>query len=246
MKISIITCTWNSKPFLEQSIKSVLSQDYQNIEYIFVDGGSTDGTIERIASINRPVMLLRDVGGGIAHAMNEGVRVATGDVIAHLHSDDYYLDGHVLTDIANIFEKQQCGWLFGRIQSDIDGQLISPTWLMPPFSLSRLEQGNFIPHPATFIRRDLFIQTGGFDSSIKYAMDYDLWLRLSKISSPLFVNRFIAAFRRHTGSLSTANPLPVLEEDYRVRMHHCTGGILKRLEHAARYIYRKSKVKYAG
>ena len=100
---SIVTCTWNSAEFLSQSIESVLSQDYPPAEYIFVDGGSSDGTLEMINAIPRDVIVLRDVRGGISHAMNAGLRIATGDVIAHLHSDDYYLAPDVLTKVGRVF-----------------------------------------------------------------------------------------------------------------------------------------------
>src|SRR5438309_10814003 len=100
MKFSIITCTWNSEPYLEQSIASVLAQDYTDIEYIFVDGGSTDGTLERIQAVPRPVRLLENVRGGRTRAMNEGIAAATGDVIAHMHGDDTYLNHRVLSIVA--------------------------------------------------------------------------------------------------------------------------------------------------
>ena len=100
MRFSIISCTWNSEPYLAQSIASVLAQDYPDIEYIFVDGGSTDGTLERIRSIPRPVKLIEDTRGGISRAMNRGIEAASGDVIAHLHGDDYYLHPRVLSMVA--------------------------------------------------------------------------------------------------------------------------------------------------
>jgi len=105
MKFSIITCTWNSEPHLAQSIASVLAQDYSNFEYIFVDGGSTDGTLERIRSIPRPVRLIENVRGGVPVAMNRGLAAASGDVIAHLHSDDYYLHPHVLSRVAEAMKR---------------------------------------------------------------------------------------------------------------------------------------------
>src|SRR5438045_551972 len=100
MKFSIITCTWNSEPFLEQSIASVLAQDHTDFEYIFVDGGSVDGTLERIQRVPRPVKLLQNVRGGRTRAMNAGIAAATGDVVAHLHGDDYYLHPRVLSSVA--------------------------------------------------------------------------------------------------------------------------------------------------
>ena len=231
MTFSIVTCTWNSEPFLEQSIASVLAQDYPNIEYIFVDGGSEDGTLERIQALGDRAKWVTGVRGGIAHAMNVGIKMATGDVVAHLHSDDYYLDALVLSDVAKAFTKTGTQWLFGRTKTDREGVLEIPGWAMPAYSRKRLLRGNFIAHPATFVRRSMFEQCGVFDESIKYAMDYDLWLRLSKKADPVFLDRWIAAFRSHSGSLSSANALAALADDHRVRCNHLGLNPLSRAYH---------------
>jgi glycosyltransferase involved in cell wall biosynthesis len=118
MKFSVVTCTWNSEPYLAQSIASVLVQDYPDIEYIFVDGGSTDGTLERIRSIPRPLRLIENVRGGISRAMNQGIAAASGEVIAHLHSDDYYLHPHVLSRVAEALTRTARGWAIGGIVVD--------------------------------------------------------------------------------------------------------------------------------
>src|SRR5512138_3071033 len=100
IKFSIVTCTWNSAAHLAQSIDSVLTQECSDIEYIFVDGGSTDGTLEMIRGVPREVRLIENVRGGISRAMNAGLEAATGDVVAHLHSDDYYAHPRVLSHVA--------------------------------------------------------------------------------------------------------------------------------------------------
>lgn len=241
LTFSIVTCTWNSEPFLEQSIASVLAQDYPNIEYIFVDGGSEDGTLERIQTLGDRAKWVTGVRGGIAHAMNVGIEMATGDVVAHLHSDDYYLDAHALSDVAEGFSKTGAQWLFGRTKTDREGNLEVPGWTMPTYSRKRLLRGNFIAHPATFVRRSMFEQCGVFDESIKYAMDYDLWLRLSKKANPVFLDRWIAAFRHHSGSLSSANALAALADDYRVRCNHLGPNPFSRAYHHLIHAVRKQR-----
>ena len=94
--ISVITCTRNSEPWLAESIASVLKQRSVSVEYIFVDGGSSDGTLERIRALHRPYTLIENVQGGIGEAMNAGIEAARGEIIAHLHSDDFYLHDDVL------------------------------------------------------------------------------------------------------------------------------------------------------
>lgn len=243
---SIITCTWNSEPYLAQSIESVLAQDYPHIEYIFVDGGSTDGTLERIASVPRRYRLLKNIGGGISRAMNEGVRVATGDVVAHLHSDDYYIAPNVLSTVARHLQKSQRNWLFGRILRDVDSKLEPEKYTSPRYSYSRLLRTNFIPHPATFVRREFIQRAGGFDTRLKYAMDYDLWLKLGELGEPVQLDEPLAAFREHQGSLSTRDRLPALDEDFRVRLSHVGVNPFARALHYARYLVRRKRILQAG
>lgn len=243
---SIITCTWNSEPYLAQSIASVLAQDYPHIEYIFVDGGSTDGTLERIKSLQRPYHLLTNVGGGISRAMNEGIRIATGDIIAHLHSDDYYLGPEVLSTVARHLQASGSNWLFGRILRDVGGKLEAEKYVSPRYSHSRLLRNNFIPHPATFVRREFIQRAGGFDIRLKYAMDYDLWLKLAELGEPVQLDEPLAAFREHQGSLSTRDRLPALEEDFRVRLAHVGPNPVARIMHYARYLVRRKRILQSG
>lgn len=239
MKFSVITCTWNSEPYLAQSIASVLCQDYPDIEYIFVDGGSTDGTLERIRAIPREVKLITDVRGGISRAMNEGVRMASGDVVSHLHSDDYYLYPRVLSDVAEIMSRTGAQWVFGRDMTDLDGKLVAENYAIPKYSYNELLRLNFVPHPSTFIRRELFERVGGFDESLKFSMDYDFFLRIGKVAEPVQVDKHFTAFRAHSGSASTANALRGFNEDFRVRLRHASWFPWALLYHGAYYVWRR-------
>lgn len=233
---SIITCTRNSEQYLPATIKSVLTQQGADYEIVFVDGSSTDNTLALIDNVRCRKQVLLGVTGGISKAMNAGVRAARGDIIAHLHSDDYYAHPRVLEAVARGFaDYPDREWLFGRCLSDIDGDVLRESYTVPKYSYSRLLQGNFIPHPATFLRRSAFTKMDGFDESIRYAMDYDLWLRLGKYSMPIQLDEHLAVFRRHAGSLSTANKVAALECDMRVRLKYMSGGILTRFAHYARY-----------
>lgn len=243
MKISVITCTWNSEPYLAESIESVLAQDHPDIEYVFVDGGSTDGTLERIAAVPRPCKVVHNVRGGISRAMNEGVKVATGDIVAHLHSDDHYLQPDVLSTVAKAMEDERSGWCYGRIQRLVDGALIPEGYTAPMFSSSRLLRRNFIPHPAAFVRRDWMNRVGMFDEKLKYAMDYDLWLKLAKLGQPVELNVPFAAFRVHGGSLSCANPQAAGKEDLKVRLSHCGRNPVHLFESWLRYWVRQRREK---
>jgi glycosyltransferase involved in cell wall biosynthesis len=247
MKFSIVTCTWNSEPFLADSINSVLAQDWPDIEYLFVDGGSKDGTLERIGEIQRPHSVLKGVSGGISRAMNAGIKAATGDVIAHLHSDDYYLDGRVLSRVASALERSGAAWAVGRIMVDQGGVLIPESRPMPPYSYAGLVASRyFVPHPATFVRREAFKKVGLFDESLRYAMDCDLWLRLGQLGDPAVITVPLAAFREHTGSLSSANQLASRDEERRVRMRYWRNAPVSSVVYLARHWLRVRRLIRAG
>ena len=245
MKISVVTCTLNSEAHLEESIASVLAQDLPEIEHVFVDGGSSDRTLEMIHAIPRKATLIENVGGGISRAMNAGIEAATGDVIAHLHSDDYYAHPKVLSYVVSALTRANAAWLFGRCLTDIDGKVLPEGFAIPPYSYRRLLKGNFIPHPATFVRRSLFKQAGGFDERIKYAMDYDLWLRLGRLAQPVQLDEHLAVFRAHPGSLSTANRMASFEDDFAVRMKYANNTPWSLAYHWAHYLVRRRRISVA-
>lgn len=244
LTFTVITCTWNSVAYLRESIASMLAQDHTGIEYIFVDGGSTDGTLEQIRALRRPYRLLENVRGGVSRAMNEGLHAATGDVIAYLHSDDYYLRPDVLSTVARHLETSRRGWLFGRTKTRIGDALLADDFVAPRFSYAQLLRGNFIPHPATFVRRDLMLRAGGFSTDLKYAMDYDLWLRLAKMAEPVQLDEALTAFREHEGSLSSSSRtrLAAMAEDFRVRRAYAGSNPIEQIGHYARYFVRRQRV----
>ncbi len=250
MKVSVITCCWNSEPYIAQCIASVQAQEGVEIEHIFVDGGSTDGTLERIQALpghaEGRVRWVTDVRGGISNAMNVGAKLATGDFIAHLHGDDYYLGTDAVFRAMAALAAAQARWAFGRIVSDLDGRLVPDSWAMPRYSWRRLLRGNFIGHPSVFVERELFLASGGFDTALKYAMDYDLWLRLAKQAEPLYLGFEVAAFRRHAGSLSTAQADKAFDEDHAVRRRHVGANPLARMFHELIYRRRLRRRAAAG
>jgi glycosyltransferase involved in cell wall biosynthesis len=243
LKFSIITCTLNSIKCLDQSIRSVLAQDYPDIEYIFIDGGSDDGTIDLINKIDRPIVLVNDIGGGISTAMNKGIECATGDVIAHLHSDDYFYHDKVISRASAILKETGAEWCFGRALNDIGGKISPEPWKVPIYSYKRILQGNFIPHVSTFVRKRIFTRLGMYNTSYRYAMDYDMWLRIGKAYSPAQVDEHWGVFRRHPGSISTANELDGFREDFRIRMAHIDKTPWNYANNYVRFLFRQYRLK---
>lgn len=221
MKFSIVTCTWNSAATLSETIRSVRAQTYPDVEHLFVDGGSTDGTLELIARECPQATVLLGVSGGISRAMNAGINAATGDVIAHLHSDDFYADDQVLSRVATALNKSGRKWAFGSMDTLCNGLRQPAPRRVRAFSPGRYAGGGIaILHPTVFVRREVFDAVGLFNEGLRYAMDIDLWLRIGPRFEPVEINATLAVFRIHAGSASTANASAARREEWQVRRRY--------------------------
>jgi len=237
-RFSIVTCTWNSAATLGDTLASLQAQTWRDFEHIFVDGGSRDGTLDLLAAYDADKRILHDVGGGISRAMNRGIEAARGDIVAHLHADDYYANPDVLAQVAHAFDTTAAAWIIGKIQVLRDGRLLPP-YPQRPFSYAAYAAGEAaIPHPAVFVRREWFGRVGGFDPRLRYAMDIDLWLRLAAATPPAQLDATLAVFREHAGSISTSNKLRAREEEFRVRKRHAHRAPLAFAVYCMRYLKR--------
>ena len=214
--------------YIAKSLESVNVQLYPDLEHIVVDGGSTDGTLEVVktfsAGTNR-IRWISEPDRGIANALNKGVELASGEIIGCLHADDYYSDETVLSQVAELFTNPEVVWVTGGI-SEVDSQGHDIRVLRARrFSGRRLLRNNIIFHPATFVRQADIRKVGGFDETLRYAMDYDLWLKLSTIAAPVLLNKQLACFRVHSGSISSTNRVEALCEEYLVRKRWLNGPL---------------------
>lgn len=235
---SIIVCCWNSIAHIRACVASIQAQTDQDLEIVFVDGGSTDGTLEFIESVNAPKKILRDVRGGIANAMNQGIQAASGTVLAHLHSDDYYIEPQVLSKVRAAFDAHPgTMWLYGRFKNDNNGAVVPPDYPFLPYSRSTLLRRNIVPHVSTFTKKAVFNDLGAFDERYKLAMDYEFWLRISGKYEPVQLDGYLGVFRRHEGSATTKHKLRSFNEDFKARFTH--GPLWRWPEFAARYVYRR-------
>lgn len=237
MDFSIITCTRNSMATLRDTLRSVQQQRGVTLEQIFVDGSSTDGTLDLLREQPGTVQILEGVGGGIARAMNAGIARATGEFVAHLHSDDYYLHDDVLRSVADRMRADGSDLLFGRIVSDVNGVQVPEPFVAPRFTPQRLLRRNFIPHPATFVRRSVFERHGGFREDYRLAMDYEFWLRVCGHCRVTQIDEVLAAFRVHAGSASQEYKCASFHEDFKARFAHAPASAWPEL--VARYVVRR-------
>jgi len=233
MKISIITVCFNSDAYIEKTIHSVLCQDYGDLEYLIIDGSSSDNTvsiIKKYAATNPRIRWISEPDAGIADAMNKGIALATGDVVAHLNSDDYYPENIMLSRVAACFrDNPDALWLTGGAMLVDAHDSVIRTIGVRNYSYRRLLRGNCLLHPATFLRREAFQQAGMFDSDLSYAMDYDLWLRVGAIAPPLRVDHPLACFRIHDKGLSSVNDELTMNEEFEIRKKYIgsSGGIYR-------------------
>jgi glycosyltransferase involved in cell wall biosynthesis len=193
-KVSIITPSFNQGRFLEAAIRSVLDQDYSNIEYIIVDGGSTDESVE----------IIKDRGH--ADALNKGFSQATGEILAWLNSDDIYFPSAVSDAVSVLKSRADVGMVYGDADLIDDSGAIVGQFGSKQTSYRQMLRGSVhIPQATTFFRADLWRQVGPLDLSLFFSFDYDLWVRLAKVSRLLYVPRRWAKFRIHGAGKTIVN-----------------------------------------
>ena len=240
MKLSIVTPSFNGLRFLDAAARSILSQtgDFE-LEWIVVDGGSTDGTVDFLRGLSDPrVRWLSEPDRGQSHAINKGLAMTTGDVVAWLNTDDVYAPG-ALAAVADAFGASPAAiWLVGRYEviDESDRAIRSSVVRYKERSLRRytyraLLRENFIPQPAVFWRREAGLEAGPLDESLHWTMDYDLWLRLGRQSDPLFLDRVLARFRLHPASKTGKVDRRQFDEQYAVACRYFGSDRMSRAVH---------------
>ncbi len=222
--VSIVTPSFNQAAFLEETICSVLDQDYEHLEYIIVDGGSTDGSLDIIQKYaDRLAWWVSEPDKGQTDAINKGFAKSRGDILAWLNSDDTYREGAISEAAAYLEAHPEVGAVYGDSNLINEQGAVIGKFPARQTDYQRLMRGYVhIPQQATFFRGDLWRKVGPLDPSFFFAMDYDLWVRLAKESQLKYHPRLWANFRLHGDAKS-------VESDDRcwpemVRVHQREGG----------------------
>lgn len=210
-KISIITPSFNQGKFIERTILSILNQNYPNLEYIVVDGGSKDETITILKKYEKRLRWISEKDKGQSDAINKGIRMSSGDIVAYLNSDDLYEKG-ALKKVSDYFTAQPSAmWVTGRcrIIDEHDREkrgFISDykNFLLSRYNYNILLVTNFIAQPATFLNRKAIDEFGYFDINHHRVMDYDYWLRIGRKYRPGIINEDLAAFRVYSESKTSS------------------------------------------
>jgi glycosyltransferase len=181
MKFSIITATYNSEATIEDALKSVASQSYSNIEHIIIDGGSKDNTLKIIENYKDKIAyFVSEPDKGIYDALNKGINAATGDVIGFLHADDLFYSNLVLEKTAKQFSENITDSIYGDLLyvSKENTEKVIRNWKAGKYSIKKLKRGWMPPHPTFYVKKDVYVNFGTFDTDFKIAADYDFILRV--------------------------------------------------------------------
>lgn len=209
--ISIVTPSLNQGEFIERTILSVLSQEYPHLEYLVMDGGSSDNTLRVLEKYSGRVKWVSEPDHGQTNAINKGLRMTHGAILGYLNADDTLLPGS-LWKVAEAFTNQpDAMWATGKCRI-VDEEGIEIRKAITRYKNLLLRIGNptlllmtnYISQPATFWRRDALNEVGFFDESLRYVMDYEYWLRLRSRHPLLFIPEYVATFTIHPASKTTS------------------------------------------
>jgi glycosyltransferase involved in cell wall biosynthesis len=206
MKISIITVCYNSSETIRNTIDSVISQSYDNIEYIIIDGGSSDNTKEIVLSYGSSVSsFVSEQDRGIYHAMNKGIKMSTGEVVGILNSDDFFNNDKVIERVVGEFESNDIDALYGDIQfvNPDNLQKVVRYYSSKRFSTSKFKYGYMPAHPSFYVKREYFEKLGYYKEDYKIGADFELLLRFlynNKLKSSYIQMPFVTM---RTGGIST-------------------------------------------
>lgn len=231
-KVTIITTSFNQGVFLERTIISVLNQDWPNIEYIIIDGGSTDESQDIIRKYARYLFYwVSEPDNGQVNAINKGIKRSTGKYISWLGSDDILLPG-ALTKMVSVLEKNpDIGIVYGGVAFIDEKDRIKKTNAYPDMTIKRLlyDKHSTIAQPSSMLRRKTLDNAGGLDESLTYCMDYDLWIRLIRISDAINLGETVlSGYRLHTESKTVGSYTKMALEKIRINRRY-TKDIMNRV-----------------
>ena len=226
--VSVVTPSLQQAAFVGRTVESVLSQRGAfDLEYLVMDGGSTDGTIPVLERYRDRLRLVVEPDRGQADAVNKGLRLARGEILGWVNSDDLLRPGAIDRVVRAFREHPEALWLHGRcdIVDEEDRPIRRPIaaykdWRSRHYSLPSLLVENYVSQMTVFWRRTLMERVGLLDDSLHYTFDYDLWLRFARVAPPLYLPDTLAAFRWHPSSKSGSSFERQFEEDHRVFLRH--------------------------
>lgn len=225
--VSLVTPCYNGMPWLRAAIESVLAQDYPRIEYLVMDGGSTDGTLELLRSYGTRIRWVSAADDGQADAIARGFALSDGAILGWLNADDLLKPGAVSAAVAALAVDPAAALVYGQADFvDAAGHRLGPCTVVEPFCRRRLrDYGDYIIQPAAFFTRAAYTAVGGLDRSLHWAMDWDLWLRLAARYRVLQLERELASYRWLGSNKTAAGGFARLAEIEAVARRHGGRGL---------------------
>jgi glycosyltransferase involved in cell wall biosynthesis len=225
-RVSLVTPSYNAEPYLRAAIDSVLGQDYPNIEFLVMDGGSTDGTVELLREYEDRLSWVSEKDAGQADAIARGFEKTTGSILGWLNADDVLKPGAIRTVVETFLAHPEVALVYGNADFiDAKGRIIGPCTVVEPHRLNRLlYYGDYIIQPAAFFSRQAYQSVGGLDKSLHWAMDWDLWIRLAQKFELLYIGKTMASYRWLGSNKTAEGGFDRLEEVEAVaRRYGCKG-----------------------
>ena len=219
--VSVVTPAFNAAPFIEETIRSVLAQDYPRIEYLVMDGGSTDGTLQILERYRDRLEFVSAPDGGASDAINRGFKKARGEILAWLGADDLYLPGAISAAVAGLAEDPTAVAVYGEgYWIGEDGRTIGRYPTVAPYSPTSFRRECPICQPSCFMRREALEAVGGLDAALQSAFDYDLWIRLSRRYRFRAIPQYLAQSRMHSRNKSLGEKQRMFEECIQLLRRH--------------------------
>ena len=221
MRLTVVIPSYNQARFLRATLDSILSQRCPDIEILVFDGGSTDDTVSILESYGKKIEWVSRKDGGQADAINQGLRRSTGEILTYLNSDDVYFPD-ALKMVASHFEAHpDCAVLYGDAWHLHEDGSIMERYYTEGWSYLRLLDVCYLCQPAVFWRREVTEQFGVFDDTLRYAPDYDYWLRIGREIDFFYLQgKYLAGSRLHQGTITLKHRIPVHHEILQVAMRH--------------------------
>lgn len=219
--VSIVTPCFNSVQFIERTIESVLSQDYPRLEYIVMDGGSTDGTLALLECYQGRLSFTSARDGGAADAINRGFARANGSIFAWLNADDTYLPGAVSRAVEALASARQAAAVYGEgLWTNEHDEPLGPYPTAMPYDAKKFAEECFLCQPAVFMRRESFRDAGELDASLHYAFDYEFWIRLAQVGPFAPIPACLARSRMHRANKTLGSRRKVFQENIGILRRH--------------------------